>query len=176
MVLGSPCSQELAAGAGSSRRRPRVVQAALRGEAVQAVCWAPRQPFARLAVFCGASRGGADCCSPHFGAPMRCMRRAAGAGVVQDQVGLPFVRGLAYEHTRLRPAVVYGRKTRRSCASSFASVRRRRPALRKNERTAPLQRCVHKGIREQNPPGRATPWLRASSASASWAKAWPAAF
>ena len=49
MVLGSPCSQELAAGAGSSRRRPRVVQAALRGEAVQAVRLAPRQPFSRLA-------------------------------------------------------------------------------------------------------------------------------
>ena len=54
MVLGSPCSQELAAGAGSTRRRPRVVQAALRGEAVQAVRSVPRQPFSRLAVFYGA--------------------------------------------------------------------------------------------------------------------------
>ena len=33
---------------------PRVVQAALRGEAVQAVRSVPRQPFSRLAVFYGA--------------------------------------------------------------------------------------------------------------------------
>ena len=175
MVLGSPCSQELAAGAGSSRRR--------RGSFKQPCAARRSKPSARRRgspsrawqVFYGASsRGGADCCSPHFGAPIRCMCRASRVGVVEDQVGLLFLRGLAYLHARV--GCVGGRKTRRSRASSVASVRRRHPALQEDQRTAHLQALQAQSIREQNPPGRATPWLRDSSASVSWAKAWPAAF
>ena len=173
MVLGSPCSQELAAGAGSSRRR--------RGSFKQPCAAMQSKPSPELQ---GRPSGAWQCfAEPRTAAliaaartlepPLRCMCRASRVGVVEDQVGLLFLRGLAYLHARV--GCVGGRKTRRSGAFSIASVRRRHPALQEDQRTAHLQALRAQSIRERNPPGRATPWLRASSALASWARAWPAA-
>ena len=177
MVLGSPCSQEPASGAGSSRRRPwgRSSSPARRGGpscplGAEAALLAPGKCFAEphAAALIAAAR---------TLAPIRCMCRATGAGEVQDEVGLPFSRRLAYEHTRLRPAVL-PQNASQSC------IQRRSGAYIAHSTTErPEDRAVASAAttKARNPSESSIqqgeqPWLRASSASASWAKAWPAAF
>ena len=183
MVLGSPCSQELAAGAGSSRRR--------RGSFKQPCAARRSKPSARRRgspsrawqVFYGASsRGGADCCSPHFSSGITLRSAACVVLPVQEKYRTKwssrFARGLAYEHTRLR---------RLACVAANASQRCIQHRILAGKLSTTTGRQQHRSVdstastrgfvihRRANPPRRATPWLQDSSASASWAKAWPAA-
>ena len=159
---------------------PRVVQAALRGEAVRAVRSAPRQPFSRLASVLR---------SPHAAALIAVARtlwlRSAACVVlpVQEKCrtrwGCQLVRGLAYEHTRLLRLRGVAAKRVAAVHSASHTCWEAKHILQEANSAAALQALQPQRLvihqRANNPPGRATPWRQDSSASASWAKAWPAA-